>query len=777
MSVFNIDDEDTVDELIKEAKELPVLLESNWLLVVKSLSNVDPEIDPVLVMLTDMTRQEILFQAIWEDGDIEEIAGVLLQSMINPESDQDSDRVLEAVRPATVNVNDKKVAKALKEILSELKIEVRFENDASVQASIEKTIDIVKEQIAIQQEIFKPIPFLTGQPDQMVIDLHAALTDFYTAKTWNIFGPSNKPIRATWQNEQGQRQQCCATVMGEMGENFGLSLFDSAGQWAIIEQADSSIPVIKLIGGLERFALAKALELAPEDLAVYKRLGLKPVVIDGKPLWPIQQRFTVEGHSLPHTPLFAVLALLKIMTQRAQKNPHTKVSTLKGSFEGVKVHYPSPLSDDFSDEEKRGSVEITVTGKNNLNPDTPNKYTITAPANMTLRDIWKAGNTQISSWRLPVNLSFMTDPDEADDDFFSLGLTNIFWEEHKSAPLMIAKHLTEVGTLENLGQEVNAVWLPDQPISGVQVKIKDQAVKSPASIPFSSEANGTTVLSVNLPVELQAALSRLDAFKATQQAAKNKKETAKAKKADTKLVDTKSEDLKSSKVKVKKGQGMCKACGYVSNKVGMTKHQAICNARHVNPKQEVFRIRVSGGGDYWLDVDVRTDAKLDDIDQFLRGIWLECCDHLSEFELGGPSTWSYYDEMPKTDKRPLEQLLKVGQKFGYTYDMGSSTELTLQVQAKEKVSQFSSSPKGRINLLARNLPPIFLCTECGEPATNAHSWEYDDETGMPLLLCDKHTDEEAMDDGAYLPIVNSPRMGVCAYEGGNDDAWPPAPSA
>lgn len=219
---------------------------------------------------------------------------------------------------------------------------------------------------------------------------------------------------------------------------------------------------------------------------------------------------------------------------------------------------------------------------------------------------------------------------------------------------------------------------------------------------------------------------------------------------------------------------MCRVCGYVGTKASMTRHLVTCEKRRAadGKPREVFRLRVSGGGPFWLDIEAAADATLNDIDLFLRGIWLECCGHLSEFTIGPEPEW--LDDAFGMSPRPrkgkkaalkLKDLLSVGQKFGYTYDMGSSTDLELTVQAQE-------TTKGDkvVALLARNLPPVWKCSKCDAPAKWIHSWEYDEETGMPLFYCGKHG-KTTRDE--QLPVVNSPRIGVCGYEGGSMDEWPP----
>lgn len=211
----------------------------------------------------------------------------------------------------------------------------------------------------------------------------------------------------------------------------------------------------------------------------------------------------------------------------------------------------------------------------------------------------------------------------------------------------------------------------------------------------------------------------------------------------------------------------------------MRKHQASCPVRQVlsgGGAHEVYRLRVSAvyRPEYWLDLDMSPDATLNDLDAFLRGIWLECCGHLSEFSIGPQLDYENFDPFAPeiiAEQPPLRALLSVGQKFGYTYDMGSSTELTVEVQALEQVSGRQGHT---LRLLARNLPPVLTCSKCGAPAKWIHGWDYDEQTGAALLYCGRHG-KSTRDE--QLPVVNSPRMGECGYEGGNLDDWPKAQKA
>jgi hypothetical protein len=101
---------------------------------------------------------------------------------------------------------------------------------------------------------------------------------------------------------------------------------------------------------------------------------------------------------------------------------------------------------------------------------------------------------------------------------------------------------------------------------------------------------------------------------------------------------------------------------------------------------------------------------------------------------------------------------QVGAKGTYDYDFGSTTRLTLKVTAARE----GRIGRAAVRVLARNDPPAWTCGACGQPATLvccAH------ETDDSPFVCAVHKRSHRCPDGAFLPIVNSPRMGVCGYVG------------
>jgi hypothetical protein len=111
---------------------------------------------------------------------------------------------------------------------------------------------------------------------------------------------------------------------------------------------------------------------------------------------------------------------------------------------------------------------------------------------------------------------------------------------------------------------------------------------------------------------------------------------------------------------------------------------------------------------------------------------------------------------------PLEKVLKVGKKFSYEYDFGSSTDLTLKVLS-EREGVVQGEDEDDIEILAQNIEPIMLCKVCGKPAKFVVGGYFDvEENAFCSKKCVKKSGEDAE---MLLPVVNSPRVGVCGYTG------------
>src|SRR5262249_21723148 len=107
---------------------------------------------------------------------------------------------------------------------------------------------------------------------------------------------------------------------------------------------------------------------------------------------------------------------------------------------------------------------------------------------------------------------------------------------------------------------------------------------------------------------------------------------------------------------------------------------------------------------------------------------------------------------------PTGKIFHPGLGFTYAYDFGSTTELTIKVQAER---EGNITDKHAIRLLARNDPPHIPCGNCGQPAAWIDTEDAWEETGWLCEKCAPEAEEREM----FLPVVNSPRTGVCGYTG------------
>jgi hypothetical protein len=342
-------------------------------------------------------------------------------------------------------------------------------------------------------------------------------------------------------------------------------------------------------------------------------------------------------------------------------------------------------------------------------------------------------------------------------------------------------------------------------------------------------------------------------------------------------------------------KGVCNFCHEEFDKAKMTRHLQSCKERKAQiaaeaqttkarqpVAQRLFHLVVEGDylPMYWMHLEIPASETLYGLDDFLRAIWVECCDHLSAFQIGKMSYLSQTEEdmfdmfggqaadeeednggddegeedeeleeelgnladMPmdqmleelnrmlvaefQTDlaslspeefsekffqllERKLQEdmgepvtltpemreqfemvmplmramllnpslaealeprerdmdialseVLKVGDKFKYEYDFGSTTELRLRVMGERE--GYRRKKDEAVAILARNIAPVIPCRQCGQPATKIEPG-YD--SAWAGGLCDRCA-LKVKDVDWFLPVVNSPRAGVCGYTGG-----------
>ena len=217
----------------------------------------------------------------------------------------------------------------------------------------------------------------------------------------------------------------------------------------------------------------------------------------------------------------------------------------------------------------------------------------------------------------------------------------------------------------------------------------------------------------------------------------------------------------------KQTQGSCVYCGRKMTRGGMSKHLQACTKRQEKISSAnqgrgkdrfLYHVQVQDAwsGDFWLHLEMPGSATLEDLDFYLRAIWLECCGHLSQFSMGGFGN----DEIPMSTK--VEEIFEVGVELTHIYDFGTSSETLIKGVAMREGKATTSHP---VALMARNDRPEVDCMECEQPA----SWlcmECLYEHDKPGMLCDEHVENHPHDDyGEPIRLVNSPRVGMCGYDG------------
>ncbi|HHO55246.1 MAG TPA: hypothetical protein ENK21_02570 [Trueperaceae bacterium] len=219
--------------------------------------------------------------------------------------------------------------------------------------------------------------------------------------------------------------------------------------------------------------------------------------------------------------------------------------------------------------------------------------------------------------------------------------------------------------------------------------------------------------------------------------------------------------------RAKRSRGKCNYCLRELTKTGMAKHLQSCKKlqkeiaianQGSGLEQELFHLELydSYGKDFWLQIEINSSTTFADLDYYLREIWLECCGHLSRFSIGG---W-LGEEIPKDSF--IADVVAPGVELTHIYDFGSSSETTIKYIGQRKAKALSQNP---IVLMARNNLPERYCEVCGEPATHI-CLECFYESDASGFLCDRHTKSHPHDEyGGPLALINSPRMGICGYDG------------
>ena len=204
--------------------------------------------------------------------------------------------------------------------------------------------------------------------------------------------------------------------------------------------------------------------------------------------------------------------------------------------------------------------------------------------------------------------------------------------------------------------------------------------------------------------------------------------------------------------------GLCHICGNVIQAGAARSHTNSCimdavrsryavrevSERYARSKPIILWLR-SEHRQHWMMLVAQPTTSLRQLDRFLRHQWLECCGHMSHFEIDdvqysaavpGPGDAPMFDnDLAEPDEEhmvhTLEETTTIGAMFHHEFDYGDTTCLDLECVSTIPVPhrylpEFINPPDqsqghqdGFITIVARNLPPE-RCFTCGSVATSRH---------------------------------------------------------
>ncbi len=214
---------------------------------------------------------------------------------------------------------------------------------------------------------------------------------------------------------------------------------------------------------------------------------------------------------------------------------------------------------------------------------------------------------------------------------------------------------------------------------------------------------------------------------------------------------------------IRNGHGICMSCGKELSAEEMKEHVIDCAQQEQKRPLEdnlILHISAADDADYWMDIALKKDATLAQLDKFLRDEWVDCCGHMSMFVCGG--TEYYSDCAAEMGGRSMNtrifKKMECGTQLLYDYDFGTTTRLVIDVIGEAGMSKRHK----KVIQLARNIQPQYACVKCGEKAEFVIS-----RTGESIAeaaYCETCADEVMQREGMkMLPILNSPRCGMCGY--------------
>ncbi len=197
--------------------------------------------------------------------------------------------------------------------------------------------------------------------------------------------------------------------------------------------------------------------------------------------------------------------------------------------------------------------------------------------------------------------------------------------------------------------------------------------------------------------------------------------------------------------------GPCYVCGRKYTKGYMKRH--VLSEHYNEPGDQRCSLMLISDeySSYWVLIDMPVTSTLLDLDRFLREIWLECCGHTSAF--------MHYREHDRIDKNKTLDEFSSGHIIQYEYDPKCPTRLFIAFVKKV----YRPAQEEAVRVMGRNDPYRIICQLCRK----REATEVAISAGVHAYCCKKCAEEHA-GEYSFLPVVNSPRTGICKYRGQED---------
>ncbi len=447
-------------ELLSEIAELPQRPDIHWVGFIEPLEipgmPLPPGVSPHLAVMIRPESPEASLSELAESREEAEV--MLLGAILEPDDDVD------IYRPGTLFVPDVQQAFTLSNLLRGAGIRVEVEPTGNLQLVRQQLVGQFLQEASEQQASMQPQPLFEGLSDEQVSDFVQAFRRFMQAGAWRIL-PPDKPLFARWNAEEGQPRSLYATVMGDMGESFGVAFF---GDWlAYAEQINNSFDqelTVRGLDGMEAVTEGQEQEFTSDDWARLRGLGL---LAGRQKTAPVLQRLGLEGTMPPRTPVPVVTAILNVLAERAGKKASGRVTSLRGRWQGVEVHFPGKPRDELRPEELTGTVTLSLTGGRWLEED--EVFRLTGPSGELIskmradiaRQLAAAGKKMRRLESLvPLRITRpILDMELAPGDLFREDFR--VWEQGLGTPPITLAQLTRREGLESFGVKVAVDFSPE----------------------------------------------------------------------------------------------------------------------------------------------------------------------------------------------------------------------------------------------------------------------------------------------------------------------------